>query len=79
MVGAALYFEMCSCVLYCTENSKYSNCTVSSLKHLEDNQEICFHHHLKAHLIHYFNQDQMLLVMHMTQCRIWVSPGYFIK
>ena len=36
-----------------TEWSKYSNCTVTSLKYLEGNLEIHFHHHCQACLIRY--------------------------
>ena len=40
-----------------TKRSKYSNFTVTSSKYLEEdeeNQEIHFHHHRQARLIHYF-------------------------
>ena len=47
-------FELCNCVLSNTIRSKYSNCKVNPLKY--DNQEICFHYHCEAHLIHYFDQ-----------------------
>ena len=30
-------------------------------------------------LIHYFDQDQMPLLMSVIQCKIWVRPGYFIN
>ena len=61
-----------------TEQSKYSNCTVTS-KYGKENQVMHFHHHHQAHLIHYFCQEQMPLIMHMIQCRILVKPGYFIN
>ena len=45
----------CTTVIYPgTKRLKNSNCTVTSLKYLEDNQEIHFHHHCQAHLIYYF-------------------------
>ena len=37
-----------------TKLSKHSNCTVISLKYLEENQEIHFLHQYQACLIHYF-------------------------
>ena len=36
------------------EQSQYCNCTVTLSKYLDENQEIHFHHHHQAHLIHYF-------------------------
>ena len=39
-----------------TERLKYSTCTVNPFKYLE-NQDILFHHHHQARLIHYFGQD----------------------
>ena len=48
-----------SILKYATELSKHqmieiSNCTVTLSKYLEENQEIHFHHHSQACLIHYF-------------------------
>ena len=40
---------------------------------LSNIQEIRFHHHHQARLIHYFGQDQT----HMIQCTIWVRPGCY--
>ena len=75
MVRAALYFEVCNCVLSSIAWSKCSNCTVNPLKYLEENQEIPFHYHCKTCL----NQDQISLLMYMIQCTIWVWPGHFIN
>ena len=68
MVRVPLYFEVCNSVLSNTTRSKYSNCTINSLK--QENREICFYYHCEAHLIHYFDQDQTPLLMHVIQCRI---------
>ena len=54
------------------KQSKYSNCTVK-------NMELCAHYHHQVCLIHYFNHDQMPLLMHVIQCRIQVKFRYFIK
>ena len=59
----------CATALSSTERLKYSNC----------NQGIHFHHHCQACLIRYFGREQMPLLMHMIQCRIWVWPGYFMN
>ena len=37
-----------------TEQSKYSNCTVTPSEYDEENQGIHFHHQYQAPLIHYF-------------------------
>ena len=47
-------FQVHGCKLSSTERSKYSNCTVTSSKYLEENQEVHFHHHHQACLIHCF-------------------------
>ena len=61
-----------------TEPSKYSNCTVNSSKYGKENQRIHFHHYRQACLIHYFGWEQIPLLTHVIQSRIWVRPGYFI-
>ena len=50
-----------------TKQSKYSNCTVSL-------EEICFHCHRQAHLIHHFDQCQMPYVDQRT-CDPMQNPG----
>ena len=35
-------------------------------------EEIHYHHHHQAHLIHHFYQGQTPLSMHVILCRIWV-------
>ena len=52
---------------------EYSNCTVTSLKCLQENQEIHFHHHTQACLIHYFSRTRCLL--HVINSKIHVRPG----
>ena len=42
-------------------------------------EEICYHRHFQAHLLHYFDQGQILSSMRMIPCRIQVRPGYFIN
>ena len=48
------------------ERSKYSNCTDNLSKYYgKENQGIQFHHHCQAHLICYFGQNPMPLLMHL--------------
>ena len=54
-----------------TEQSQCSDCTVNLSKYLE-NQQICFHHHCQAHLIHYFDQDKTPLLT----CDSMQNPGH---
>ena len=42
-------------------------------------EEIPFHRHCQARLIHHFNHSQTPWSMHMIQCRIRIRPRYFIK
>ena len=65
-----------------THRLKYSNQTVSSLKYLEENQEICFYYHHQARFIHYFIKtgchyycicDSM---QNLGQTRIIHKPGH---
>ena len=58
-------FELCD---FISEALKYSNCIINPSEYLEENQKICLHHYHQAHLVHYFDQEQMqLLTIH---CRI---------
>ena len=70
MVIVGLYFW---CVEVCVSKHqliiKYSNFTITPSKCFEENQEICFYYHHQAHLIYYFGQDQIPVVMHMIQYR----------
>ena len=69
----------CATVHYpSTERSEYSNCRVTPSKYDKENQGIHFHHR-QVRLIHYFGWDQTPLLTHMIQCRIWITPGYFIN
>ena len=64
-----------------TKQSKYSNCTVTPSK-TPENQKVCFHHHRTACLIHYFDQGQMSLLMHVhdqIQNLGQSDPGIFIN
>ena len=61
----------CASVHYLsTKWSKYSNCTVNPLKCSKEQG---------IHLIHCFGQEQAPLLTHVIDCRIQVSPGYFIN
>ena len=69
-------FEVCNCALSCNKQSKYANCTVNPWKYPE---VIHFHYHREACVIHYFDENQMPLLMYMIQYRICVRPRYFIN
>ena len=50
----------CATVQYpSTKQSRHPNCTVNPSKYHGKNQEIHFHYHYQAHLIHYFIQDHV--------------------
>ena len=72
------HLKMVSCPILsrCTLSKywtiKYSYCTVSP-------EEIHFHHHYQAHLIHHFDQCQITLSTHMIQCKIQIRQRYFDK
>ena len=59
---------------------KYSNCTITTSKYLEENQEINFHYHRQAHLIHYFIRNRchyycMWFNVERSQIRIFYKSG----
>ena len=70
IVIAVLYFwGVLLCIIEVLNNQNIL--IVESI--FSDIQEICFHHHHQACLIHYFGQDQT----HMIQCTIRVRPGCY--
>ena len=68
----------CATVRYpSTDRSKYSNCTVNPSKYGIENQGMHFHHHRKARLIHCFGREQIPLLTHVIQCRIWWNQDIY--
>ena len=58
-----------------TYRFEYSNCTVNPTQNLEETQEVCFHYHCQAHLIHHFTHDKTPSLTHLIYYRIWVRQG----
>ena len=76
----AMYFQG---VRFCTINDQ-NYLIIQSVPLMQQSaircfEEIRYHRHFHAHLIHYFDQGQIPSPMHMIPCRIQVRPGYFIK